>query len=104
MSLSREAIKAGLLIIVNWLASLADSTELTKVDDEAVDVARAIVEEEVLFDWFFARGEAAADGTLSLESPTPEILAVMERRKIDFAKLLEIATTLWTLYRTFSGK
>ena len=100
--MTRDFVKAGLLAILSWLDKAAEAT-LTHIDDEAVDIGRAIVEEELLFDWFFARA-TADDGALSIEAGPPVALqAVLERRKIDWAKLAEVATTLITLYRMFRG-
>lgn len=101
--MSRDFVKLGLLAIIGWLDKAAEATD-TKVDDEAVDVARAIVDEEVLFDWVFGRIQASDDNTLSIEAGPPvAIQAVLERRKIDWAKLAEVATTLITIYRMFRG-
>lgn len=100
--MSRAFITAILTYLLNGLDELAKTTP-TKIDDEAVDVGRAIVEEGVLLDWFFAN-PTAADGTMNFVAATPEVQAVLDRRKIDFGRLVEVATMLWGIYRTFAGK
>jgi hypothetical protein len=100
--MTRDFVKAALLAVLGWLDN-ASSLTPTKIDDAAVDVGRAIVEEELLFDWFFGK-VTADDGALSIEAGAPEALqAVLARRNIDWAKLAEVAGTLITLIRMFRG-
>jgi hypothetical protein len=103
-SMTRDFVKAGILAVLGWLAMAASGTP-TLVDDKAVEVGKAIVEEELLFDWFFGMATADDDGGLALMGDAPVALqAVLERRKIDWAQVVSVATTLVGLFRMFAGK
>jgi hypothetical protein len=100
---NRMFVTAVLSYLLNGLAELAKATT-TKIDDEAVDVGRAILAEGVLLDWFYGK-VTAPDGTLALEAgPSPEVLSVLSARNIDWEKFLSAATTLISLFRMFAGK
>jgi hypothetical protein len=100
--MSPTFVKQLLLSILDGLALAAQQTA-TSVDDHAVAMGRAIVEEDLLFQWFLNRAQAD-DGALALEDDPPVAMqAVLERRKIDWARLVQVATVLIQLLRAFKG-
>ena len=92
--------------IIAVLAVLAEQTA-TQVDDELVDVLRAIDEEGLLGSWFKGRMDADAtpEGTLRLMADPPaEITEAFKARGIDFQRVLELLPVIITIVRTLAGK
>lgn len=87
-----------------FLAAIAPVTPI-KTDDALVVTIDAIRFDAEFLGWFKKKVDDSAAGTLSLESSPPVALqVVLEQRRIDWAKLLEMLPVLIQLVGIFRGQ
>ena len=87
--------------LINFLGLLAQQTA-TKVDDEAVELLKAIHEDPAVRDWFSGVVDAYPDdGRLPLIEAPAEVQASLAARGFDWQKVLEALPILIALVRTF---
>lgn len=91
-----------LAAMLGFLRRLAELTP-TKVDDAAVELGEAIVEDETIGRWFRGvQATAGPDGTLQLMGEPPvEVVEAFKARGFDFSRVLEMLPLLIQLFAGF---
>lgn len=83
------------------IASFLTSYTSTKIDDEVLAFAQAVVDSPALLAWLETLINAP-EGTQQLVGPPPELLVEeLRERRIDWAKLLERLPALIALVKAF---